>query len=886
VRTIRGEIGSGQWGAIHAADLTPNNRFVVVGGQLASDDDVGAVGTVRVHEFSDGQVRAELSGLRNVVTALTVSPKNTYAAGGDILGDVCVWRLSPPAPSSSLVQCTQLHHERITGLAFSSDEKKLAASSWDKTLSLSSLPALQVSAVMRDHTDKVISVAFAKDGIISSSYDGTIRLWDSSGRQQKIILGGQTRLVGNLAVAPEAGRALFCSRGSFDECETLSLKAGNFGNPVSRFGKPNRITATAISHDGTLAATAGGSNNEIYVWRTDSGTLVQRLAGVGAEITTVGFAKNGESIAFATLQTSATDTSLLQQKITFKTQMPLTESTVSLRNIVEQQDDYLRELHHFQGAELRLPNDELLEVIRNGVVQASIRRQPGKGSFHSAYTFTPDGKFIVSGGAGGFLALYDLQGNEIRRFSGHTGDITSLAVSADGKTLVSGSSDQLIKVWNLDKETGNLLGTVFVGSDEEWVSWLPEGYYVSSISGDKYAGWQINNGLKAAQYAPFSTYSKIYYDPSRVAQKLARHVVPPPVLIPVPPSVEIEQAVIQAGKLRIRARATSQRNEIQDIRVIVGSSQVPIISAGNPLNRTAEAVIAEEDFRDRVQQNTISIEADAKTEFATGTSSKIVLKYTPPQPPTPEPPRQPPKPRLFVLSIGVSKYENSAFNLEHPADDAHRIVDFFSKQRGTGLFQEVITEELLNEKASRNAILEKLKWLSETPRQDDVRILFLSGHGVIDAGEYFFAAHGYNPREATEVANLSWNDILRRITDAPGKTLLIVDTCHAGAILSGKVKGLIADQNLTDMLNKFARNTRSFVSIASSTRQETVSDDSVFFKALIKGLSGEAAPDRKVVDVADLGSYLVEQVSKGTNNTQHVILKGLEDGGWPLAILR
>src|SRR5204863_9585893 len=107
--------------------------------------------------------------------------------------------------------------------------------------------------------------------------------------------------------------------------------------------------------------------------------------------------------------------------------------------------------------ELRLRNDEVLEVVRNGSVQTAIRREPGTGSFHSAYTFTPDAKFIVSGGAGGFLGLYDLQGNEIRRFSGHTGDITSLAVSPDGKTLVSGSSDQLIKLWDLQKQTDNLL---------------------------------------------------------------------------------------------------------------------------------------------------------------------------------------------------------------------------------------------------------------------------------------------------------------------------------------------------------------------------------------------------------------------------------------------
>src|SRR5262249_28614231 len=162
----------------------------------------------------------------------------------------------------------------------------------------------------------------------------------------------------------------------------------------------------------------GGSKNEIYVWRTDSGAEVQGLTGVGAEITAVGFAKDGESIAFSN-QRSTGNASLLEQKVTFRIQ---DQSKIGFRNIIERQDDYSRELRTVGGAELRLRRDEVLELVRNDKVQTSIRREPGRGSFHSAYTFTPDGKFIISGGAGGFLALYDLQGNEVRRYSGHTGN--------------------------------------------------------------------------------------------------------------------------------------------------------------------------------------------------------------------------------------------------------------------------------------------------------------------------------------------------------------------------------------------------------------------------------------------------------------------------------
>jgi WD40 repeat protein len=40
----------------------------------------------------------------------------------------------------------------------------------------------------------------------------------------------------------------------------------------------------------------------------------------------------------------------------------------------------------------------------------------------------------------------------------HLGAVTALAIAPDGKTLVSGSEDRSLKVWNL--ETGQLLRTL------------------------------------------------------------------------------------------------------------------------------------------------------------------------------------------------------------------------------------------------------------------------------------------------------------------------------------------------------------------------------------------------------------------------------------------
>ena len=55
----------------------------------------------------------------------------------------------------------------------------------------------------------------------------------------------------------------------------------------------------------------------------------------------------------------------------------------------------------------------------------------------------------------------------------------------------------------------SLSDDAFHGSDGEWVAWTPEGYYTSSLNGDRYVGWHINRGEgRSALYYPASRFAK------------------------------------------------------------------------------------------------------------------------------------------------------------------------------------------------------------------------------------------------------------------------------------------------------------------------------------------------------------------------------------------
>jgi len=72
----------------------------------------------------------------------------------------------------------------------------------------------------------------------------------------------------------------------------------------------------------------------------------------------------------------------------------------------------------------------------------------GHTDYVNSVAFSPDGHYIVTGSTDQTLRLWDLKGNFIREFNGHQGVVRSVAFSPNGESIVSGGDDGM-RLWDL-----------------------------------------------------------------------------------------------------------------------------------------------------------------------------------------------------------------------------------------------------------------------------------------------------------------------------------------------------------------------------------------------------------------------------------------------------
>lgn len=138
------------------------------------------------------------------------------------------------------------------------------------------------------------------------------------------------------------------------------------------------------------------------------------------------------------------------------------------------------------------------------------------------------------------------------------------------------------------------------------------------------------------------------------------------------------------------------------------------------------------------------------------------------------------KPTLHLVTIGVSEYANPKMNLQYAAKDGRDLAVLFNKHRG--IFKNVVSHQLFDKDVTTANVL-KLRDELHKSNVNDVVMIFVSGHGLLDKNlDYFFATHNVNFSSPKE-NGLHYDDLETLLDGIPSRNkVLMIDACHSGEI--------------------------------------------------------------------------------------------------------
>ena len=229
------------------------------------------------------------------------------------------------------------------------------------------------------------------------------------------------------------------------------------------------------------------------------------------------------------------------------------------------------------------------------------------------------------------------------------------------------------------------------------------------------------------------------------------------------------------------------------------------------------------------------------------------------------------KPKLYVLAVGVSKYQAPDLRLGLAAKDAMDFAEIWKEQKGS-LYSVVETRVLTDAQATKGNMLDELEWLQRQATTKDVAVLFLAGHGVNDPNGVFYFLPADANLDSLKRTGLSQADITTTVAAIPGKVMVFIDACHSGNLM-GKVKRR-APSDISAVINELASAENGAVVFSSATGRQYALENTewgngAFTKGLVEGISGKAdyrGTGRITVNMLDL--YISERVKELTRGEQ------------------
>jgi uncharacterized delta-60 repeat protein len=442
---------------VYSVAFSPDGKYVASGGCDQQDSNNNCIqGSARVWDATTGKEISRMTH-NGPVSSVTFSSDGKFVVSGGEYPDntARVWEAST---GKEIARMT--HDGEVYSVAFSPDTKYVVSGSWDGTARVWEAASGQEIARMT-YAYGVYSVAFSPDGkyVVSGGCDlstnapcvrSSARIWDvTNGREIARMAHGNS--VNYVVFSPDGKYVVSGGCDSFytHHCMQSSARVWEAatGKEISRMMPDSDVTSAAFSPDGKVVV-SGSWDNTARVWEAATGKEIARMTH-GGTVESVAFSPDGKNIA-----SGGCDQRIYPSGVCAQGSVRVWEATT--------------------GKEIaRMTYDSTVKSV----------------------AFSPDGKYIVSGG-GTTARVWEAKGdNETARMA--QGTISYVAFSPDGKYVVSGSNDKTARVW--EAATGKEIARMTHDGTVRSVAFSPDGRYVVSGGGTTACVWEAATGKEIAR---------------------------------------------------------------------------------------------------------------------------------------------------------------------------------------------------------------------------------------------------------------------------------------------------------------------------------------------------------------------------------------------------